>query len=59
MAVRLLDIDEEGVVMDRNDKQEQKNQKVEADNSRNWEQSEWFRKWLEIIRQRTPQRAAA
>lgn len=44
--------------MDRNENQQQKDQKPESHKPRDWEQSEWFEKWLELIRQR-PQRAAA
>jgi hypothetical protein len=45
--------------MEQKDKGQLKVQKAGRRNFRDWENSEWFRKWLKIIRDRTPQRAAA
>lgn len=39
--------------MDRKEKSEKSAQ--EQHRVRDWERSEWFRKWLDIIRHRTPQ----
>ena len=41
--------------MDCNEKNEGKNQKRERQDVRDWERSEWFRQWMELIRPKRPQ----